>query len=52
MVTTSSLGSLLSAHWPAIERHPRLVFDYIGAAEAAMIRYYIERGEPFSVVIR
>ena len=39
-------------HWPQVERHPRLVFDYIGAAEAAMIRYYIERGEPFSVVIR
>ena len=49
---TSPLGSLLSAHWPAIEQHPRLVFDYIGPSEAAMIRYYIERGEPFSVVIR
>lgn len=39
-------------HWNAIERHPRLVFDWIDETEEWMIRYYLERGEPFTVVIR
>ena len=41
----------LMGHWSAIERHPRLVFASVGPAEAEMIRYYLERGRPFTVVV-
>lgn len=41
----------LAANWRKIERHPRLVFAKIGKREAAMVRYYLARGRPFTVVV-
>ena len=38
-------------HWPAIERHPRLVFEEFSFPESSMVRYYLKRGKPFTVVI-
>ncbi len=37
--------------WPQIERHPRLVFESFGFPESSMVRYYLKRGKPFTVVM-
>ena len=44
-------GTRLAAHWPEIERHPRLVFEQMGSPESSMVRYYLKRGKPFTVVM-
>ena len=41
----------LAAHWPGIERHPRLVFEKMDWAEEFMVSYYLGHGKPFTVVI-
>ena len=38
--------------WNAIESHPRLVFDEIDVFEELMIGYYLDKGKPFTVVMR
>lgn len=42
----------MNMNWTPIERHPRLVFDEFGPDEEAIVRYYIARGKPFTVVIK
>lgn len=32
------------------QHHPVLVFDTFGPTEAAIVRYYLRRGRPFTVV--
>jgi hypothetical protein len=43
---------VIAANWDAIEYHPRLVFDQIGAEEEQIILWYLHQGRPFTVVIR